>query len=52
MLAHPKESGKAIGYRRITGGRSNVRTNGCNGCSNLHLVHFIPSSLKVVRRRW
>lgn len=26
VAPHPKESGKAIGYRRITGGRSNVRT--------------------------
>ncbi|MFL3877188.1 hypothetical protein wTkk_001123 [Wolbachia endosymbiont of Trichogramma kaykai] len=26
VAPHPKESGKTIGYRRITGGRSNVRT--------------------------
>lgn len=25
VAPHPKESGKTIGYRRITGGRSNVR---------------------------
>ncbi len=26
VAPHPKESGKAVGYRRITGGRSNVRS--------------------------
>lgn len=26
VAPHPKESGKTIGYRRITGGRSNVRS--------------------------
>lgn len=26
VAPHPKESGKAIGYRRIIGGRSNVRS--------------------------
>jgi len=26
LPAHPKKSGKAVGYRRIIGGRSNVRT--------------------------
>lgn len=26
VAPHPKESGKAIGYRKITGGRSNVRS--------------------------
>ncbi|OCA06049.1 transposase IS116/IS110/IS902 family protein [Wolbachia endosymbiont of Trichogramma pretiosum] len=26
IAPHPKESGKAVGYRRIMGGRSNVRS--------------------------
>ncbi|GFQ79513.1 hypothetical protein TNCT_642901 [Trichonephila clavata] len=41
VVLHPNENGNAIVYRRITGGRSNVRTkcytHSCNGCGKVQM---------------
>ncbi len=57
VAPHPKESGKAIGYRKITGGRSNVRSKLFTalwllGTPSLSLPPFIASLLIMVKEKW